>query len=77
MWLIQTLLRRDGIFLFAFARRQVAVSIQQVVEAGEKAGFEYEECEETDEKQNLFVYAFRWKRIGMHDTATMPKSIRR
>ena len=36
MWLIQTLLRRDGIFLFAFARRQVAVSIQQVVEAGER-----------------------------------------
>ena len=63
MWeTVQTLLRRDGIFLFAFARRQVAVSIQQVVEAGEKAGFEYEECEETDKDQNLFVYAFRWKR---------------
>lgn len=63
MWdTIQTLLNVDGIVLLAFARRQVAVSIDQVLEAGVNAGFEYEECEETSLEDNLFVYIFRWKK---------------
>ncbi len=62
MWeTVQTLLKPDGVFLFAFARRQVAVSINEVLEEGVKAGFEYEECEETSLEDNLFVYIFRWK----------------
>lgn len=62
MWeTIQTLLKPNGVLLFAFARRQVAVSIAQVLEAGVEAGFVYEECEETSLKDNLFVYTFRWK----------------
>uniref|UniRef100_A0A7S3QA28 Calmodulin-lysine N-methyltransferase n=1 Tax=Chaetoceros debilis TaxID=122233 RepID=A0A7S3QA28_9STRA len=60
MWeTIDTLLTRDGIFLFAFARRQVAVTMVDVLEAGKLAGFVYEECEETDLSSDLFVYIFR------------------
>ncbi len=60
MWdTVQTLLKPGGCLLFAFARRQVAVSIQDVLDAGESAGFMHEPCEETNPDENLFVYIFR------------------
>ena len=62
MWeTVKVLLADNGVYLFAFARRQVAVSAKDVLEAGLNAGFEYEECEETDPNEDLFVYKFRKK----------------
>lgn len=62
MWeTVQVLLEENGAFLFAFARRQVAVTMMDILESGELAGFDYEECEETNPDENLFVYIFRRK----------------
>lgn len=62
MWeTVKVLLKEDGYFLFAFARRQVAVTLQDILEVGESEGFEYDVCEETDPNQHLFVYRFKRK----------------
>ena len=64
MWeSVQVLLsEEDGRFLFAFARRQVAVSIKDILDMGESKGFEYSVCEETNPQQDLFVYMFKRRR---------------
>lgn len=60
MWeTVQVLLKENGYFLFAFARRQVAVNMKDILEEGKLAGFDYTECEETDQDENLFVYMFQ------------------
>ena len=64
MWeSVQVLLsEEDGRFLFAFARRQVAVSMNDILDIGESKGFEYSVCEETNPQQDLFVYMFKRRR---------------
>ncbi len=60
MWeTVQVLLEENGSFLFAFARRQVAVTMKDILEEGKFAGFDYTECKETDQDENLFVYMFQ------------------
>ena len=58
---IQCLLDTHGVFVFAYARRKVPVSIDDVLEASKKAGFRYEKCVETDEEKGIYIYKFRWK----------------
>jgi predicted nicotinamide N-methyase len=58
---IQTLLEPSGIFVMAYARRKVPVSIDEVLTAAEKFGFEYEKCQESDDDKGIFVYFFQWK----------------
>lgn len=58
---IQTLLdKNDGIFVMTFARRKVPVSIEDVLQSANKAGFVYQGGEDKSEK-GVFTYTFRWK----------------
>ena len=63
---IQTLLKRPrngedgGVFVMAYARRKVPVSIELVCERGEEAGFIHEMVKE-DKEEGIWVYTFRYK----------------
>lgn len=63
---VQTLLSSDGgIFVMAFARRRVPVTVESVLQAGLDAGFVYECTEDPgDDPEGVFVYEFRWKTNG-------------
>ena len=56
---IQTLLDREGVFVMAFARRKVPVSIELVLEEATKFGFDYELVKE-DQEEGIWVYTFRF-----------------
>lgn len=57
---VQTLLTKEnGIFVMAFAKRRVPVSIEFVLQSAEEAGFTHELVSEHDE--GIWVYLFRWK----------------
>jgi predicted nicotinamide N-methyase len=58
---VTTLLRSEGVFVMAFARRKVPISIQFVLESAEKAGFTYEMAKE-DLQEGIWVYQFRFKK---------------
>jgi len=58
---VQCLLDSKGIFVFAYARRKVPVSIEDVLAAAEEAGFQYERCEESDDDEGIYIFTFRWK----------------
>lgn len=56
---VQTLLdEHDGVFVMAFARRKVPVSIELVLESAVEKGFEYELAKE-DLEEGIWVYLFR------------------
>jgi predicted nicotinamide N-methyase len=55
---IDTLLSPNGVFVMAYALREVPVSIDDVTEMGDKFGFEAE-CTQQNDKGNIFVYHFR------------------
>lgn len=58
---VQTLLSRiDGVFVMAFARRKVPVSIQYVLDSAVKNGFVYELVRE-DKEEGIWVYIFRFR----------------
>jgi predicted nicotinamide N-methyase len=58
---IKTLLSRpNGVFVMAFARRKVPISIEYVLESSVEAGFVYELAEE-DSKDGIWVYLFRFQ----------------
>jgi len=58
---VQTLLSRtDGVFVMAFARRKVPVSIQYVLDSAVKNGFVYELARE-DTEEGIWVYIFRFR----------------
>jgi predicted nicotinamide N-methyase len=57
---IQTLLDNDGVFVMAFARRKVPVSIELVLESAEGHGFRYELVKE-DKEEGIWVYLFRFE----------------
>lgn len=58
---VHTLLSRpDGLFVMAFARRRVPISIEFVLESATKHGFEYEMVQE-DKEEGIWVYKFRFK----------------
>ena len=62
---IQTLLKKPtnddgGVFVMAYARRKVPVSIELVCEKGEEAGFVHEMVKE-DKEEGIWVYKFRYK----------------
>ena len=66
---VQTLLDPvNGIFLLAFARRQVPVSKEDVLEAATQNGFVYTSPIH-DEKRGFFLYALRWKDAAQKDGA--------
>ncbi|KAL7463285.1 hypothetical protein ACHAXS_003659 [Conticribra weissflogii] len=58
---VQCLLDPKGIFVFAYARREVPATMEDVLAAAEEAGFRYEMCEESDEEEGIYIYTFRWK----------------
>eukprot|EP00980_Cylindrotheca_fusiformis_P005592 scaffold1184_cov132-Cylindrotheca_fusiformis.AAC.13 len=58
---IQALLDAKGIFVMAYARRKVPVSIEEVLSAATEAGFVYDKCTESDNEKGVFLYTFRWK----------------
>lgn len=57
---IQTLLSRDGVFIMAFAKRRVPISIEFVLEFAENSGLVYELASE-DKEEGIWVYLFRFK----------------
>ena len=58
---IQTLLKKpSGVFVMAYARRKVPVSIELVCEKGEESGFVHEMVKE-DKEEGIWVYTFRYK----------------
>ena len=58
---VQTLLNRsNGLFVMAFAKRKVPVSIAYVLESAEKNGFSHEKVKE-DTEEGIWVYLFRFK----------------
>ena len=58
---IQTLLKKDGgVFVMAYARRKVPVSIELVCEKAEEAGFVHEMVKE-DKEEGIWVYTFHYK----------------
>ena len=56
---IQTLLDEKGVFVMAFARRKVPVSIELVLESAKGHGFGYELVKE-DKEEGIWVYVFRF-----------------
>jgi len=57
---VQTLLtKKNGVFVMAFAKRRVPVSIEFVLQSAEEAGFTHELVSEHHE--GIWVYLFRWK----------------
>eukprot|EP00804_Cyclotella_cryptica_P030592 CCRYP_020006-RB/>CCRYP_020006-RB protein AED:0.37 eAED:0.37 QI:0/0/0/1/0/0/3/0/177 len=56
---IQTLLDRQGVFVMAFARRKVPVSIELVLKQAERFGFGYELAKE-DMEEGIWVYTFKF-----------------
>lgn len=58
---VQTLLTRpNGIFVMAFARREVPISIQYVLDSAVTNGFVYELMQENKE-EGIWVYLFRFR----------------
>ena len=58
---VQTLLdRNDGVFVMAYARRKVPVSIDLVLETAAERGFGYELVKE-DLEDGIWVYEFRFR----------------
>ena len=58
---VSTMLGRpDGVFLLAFAKRNVPVSIDFVLTSAEKFGFAYERVDKED-IEGIYIYEFRWK----------------
>lgn len=59
---VQTLLSRpNGVFIMAFARRKVPVSIDFVLSSAQQAGFSYKRVDEGD-AEGIFIYEFRWEK---------------
>lgn len=59
---VQTLLKQNGVFLFAYcSRRNVPVQVDLVLSAADEAGFCYETVAEND---GILIYAFRWRGNG-------------
>ena len=58
---IQTLLKSNGVFLLAYAKRKVPVSFDLVLSAAQQAGFTHECLQEDNADNSLYLYAFRWK----------------
>lgn len=60
---VQLLLARheEAVFVMAYAKRDVPVTIDMVLEAAEEAGFSNELVDENPEG-NIWVYNFRWKK---------------
>jgi predicted nicotinamide N-methyase len=58
---VKTLLEPKGIFVMAFARRKVPVSIDDVLSAAKEASFTYVECAESDHEKGIFIYTFQRK----------------
>lgn len=56
---IQTLLETDGVFVMAYARREVPVSIELVLKEATRFGFVYELVKE-DQEDGIWVYEFRF-----------------
>ncbi len=57
---VKTTMAKNGIFVMAFARRKVPISIDFVLESSLDAGFTYELAEE-DAKEGIWVYLFRFQ----------------
>jgi len=59
---VRTLLVPNGVFVMAFAKRKVPISIEFVLESSLEAGFVYELArEDKSTEEEIFVYLFRWK----------------
>ena len=56
---IQILLETDGVFVMAYARREVPVSIELVLKEATRYGFVYELVKE-DQDDGIWVYEFRF-----------------
>lgn len=50
----------DAVFIMAYAQRDVPVTIQDVLEAADQAGFDHQLVAE--DPQGIWVYEFRWKK---------------
>lgn len=67
---IQTLLKKGGVFIMAYARREVPVSIEMVLKVAVQRGFLYELVKKNDE-EGIWVYAFRFFTGTPHETETL------
>ena len=68
---IKTLLKdKDGVFIMAYARREVPVSIEMVLKVAVQLGFLYELVKKNDE-EGIWVYAFRFFTGTPHETETL------
>jgi predicted nicotinamide N-methyase len=56
---VQTLMDQDGVFVMAFARRKVPVSIDLVLQEAETHGFSYHLAKQ-DTEEGIWVYAFKF-----------------
>jgi predicted nicotinamide N-methyase len=54
---VDTLLHANGVFILAFAKRKVPVSIESVLESACKAGFEYTGGN-VENEPDIFIYSF-------------------
>lgn len=61
---VQTLLDTSGVFVMAFARRKVPVSIDLVLSASVEKGFGYQLVKE-DLDEGIWVYEFRFDRVNV------------
>ncbi len=59
---VQTLLDTSGVFVMAFARRKVPVSIDLVLSASVEKGFGYQLVKEDLDDEGIWVYEFRFDR---------------
>lgn len=59
---VQTLLDTSGVFVMAFARRKVPVSIDLVLSASVEKGFGYRLVKEDLDDEGIWVYEFRFDR---------------
>lgn len=60
---VKTLISRpDGVFVMAFARRRVPISIDFVLESATKNGFEYDMVRE-DKEEGIWVYKFHFRQF--------------
>jgi len=61
---VQTLLsssNKNAVFVLAFARRNVPVTIENVLSSADQAGFSHE-CAWNDDEKGIYIYLFRWKK---------------
>lgn len=57
---IRTLLKKEGVFVLAFAKRRVPISIEDVLKSVHEAGFAYKRMDPGEDAEGIFIYHITW-----------------